>query len=143
MSGIPVSQAAERARMKVIYHADARRPYDPNEPAWSGPPPCSGFPTSGAGTLQINAASTPPKLKRKTPGDYSRLTARTRAFTSFLAEYTISAQGRVVEVRVLRAVSEEFDRIVLGELETSVYEPATLNGAPVSVCATLLARPHP
>lgn len=130
-------------RMSVTYHPDARRAYKPTEPMWRGDPPCGRFPTSGSGTLRLTGAITEPKLKHKQKSDYSHLTPKTRPFSPFFAEFTISMEGRVTEVRVLRSVSEEFDRLVLRELETSVYRPATLEGVPVPVCATILARPHP
>jgi len=129
--------------MTVMYHPDAKRPYEPTEPMWSGGPPCSQFPSTGSGTLRLTRSMTPPKLLRKTKADYSRLGPKTRLFAPFLAEYTVSTEGKVTQVRVLRSVSDEFDALVLGELRSSVYDPAKLEGIPVTTCATLVARPHP
>ncbi len=137
--------AQSTPKMVVSYHPDAKRPYDPKAPVWSGEPPCGGYPAQGSGTLRVGSDSriTPPRLKRKTRGDLSRLTSATRLFSTFLAEITVSAAGRVSEVRVLRSVSEEFDQLMLGELESAVYEPATLDGVAVPACIVLTARPHP
>ena len=79
--------------MAVKYHPDAKRPYEPTEPMWSGGPPCSQFPSTGSGTLRLTRAMTPPKLLRKTKADYSRLGPKTRLFAPFLAEYTVSTEG--------------------------------------------------
>jgi len=93
--------------------------------------------------LTSDSPVTPPQLRSRKRADYRRLTAKTRLFAPFLAECTVSAEGRVSEVRVLRSVSDEFDRLVLSELESSVYTPATLKGEPIPVCLTYTARPHP
>jgi len=143
-----MSQAADPppdSHMKVIYHPKARRPYKPDEPIWSGEPPCSRFPTAGQGPLRLTGDSsvTPPQLRSRKKADYSHLTSKTRLFAPFVAECTISAEGRVSEVRVLRYVSDEFDRLVLSELESSLYTPAAFKEAPIPVCLTYTARPHP
>ena len=131
--------------MQVTYHPKAKAPYNPREPMWSGEPPCSQFPTSGEGTLRVGDDSSikPPKLRHRKTGDYSTLTSKTRLFAPFVAEYTISAQGRVSSVRVLRSVSDEFDRLILAELASSSWTPATLKGVPVAACVAFTARPHP
>ena len=132
-------------QMQVTYHAKAKAPHDPHEPFWSGESPCSQYPTSGQGTLRVGAGSPvkPPELKYRTKADYSTLTSKTRLFAMLLAECTVSAEGRVTAVRVLRSVSDEFDRLVLAELASSIWTPATLNGAPVAACVTFTAQPHP
>ncbi len=139
-AGLPASPD-----MQVSYHPQAKRPYKPDEPLWSGETPCGQFPAVGQGTLRLTADSPvkPPRLLHKKNADLSALTSKTRLFVPLLAECTISVEGRVTNVRVLRSVSDEFDRIVLAELASSHYAPATLNGAPVAVCMTYTARPHP
>jgi len=142
---VQASSSAAVPKMKVTYHPEARRPYDPAEPAGTGDPPCSRFPTSGVGTLRYtrDGLIEAPRLRSKKKGDVSVLTSKTRPFSTFLAECIISTEGHVTEVRVLRGVSDEFDHLILAELGSSVYEPATLDGTPVSVCYLLTARPHP
>lgn len=144
-----LSQAADPPpggpQMKVTYHVEARRPYKPDESVWTGEPPCSQFPAAGQGPLRLTSDSpvTPPHLRSKKKADYSHLTSKTRLFAPFLAECTISAEGRVSEVRVLRSVSDEFDRLVLSELESSTYTPATFKGQAIPVCLTYTVRLHP
>jgi hypothetical protein len=139
------SQPGPHPTMTVTYHPDAKRPYDPLEPLWMGEPPCARFPTHGEGTLRLGRDSevTEPRLLKKERGDYSHLTSKTRLFATLLAEYVLSEQGRITHVHVLRSASDEFDSVVLGELESSLWEPATLEGRPVAVCVAFTARAHP
>jgi hypothetical protein len=144
LTGLP-SDPPPGHKMKVTYHPDAKRPHEPNEPFWQGPTPCGEYPTDGQGILRLtrDGKVKPPKLLRKQRGDYSRLTSKTRAFTTLFAQYILSAEGRITEVTVLRSVSDEFDALVLGELESAEYEPATLEGHPVAVCVVFTATAHP
>lgn len=132
-------------QMHVTYHPKAKAPYDPEEPMWTGEPPCSQYPTSGQGTLQAGGDSpvTPPRLAYRKQSDYSKLSSKTRPFAPFIAECTVSAEGRLGSVRVLRSVSDEFDRLILAELASTRWTPATLNGARVAACLAFTARPHP
>jgi len=144
LGGVSAAQQ-ERPPMEVHYRPDAKRPYDPKEKVWQGEPPCARFPPQGEGTVSLDPSGevTPPKLISRHRGDYSKLTSATRLFQPFVAELIVGTEGYITEVTVVRSVSDEFDELILGEFESSVYEPGTLQGKPVSVCMFVTARPHP
>jgi hypothetical protein len=125
----------------LSYHPTAKRERKPTEPFWAGEPPCgnTASPSPGPGAKKF----VQPKLLKQASADLSKLTAKTRAFVPFLAEVTISAEGRVSAVRILRSSSAEFDAVVLRQLGSQVYEPARLDERAVATCMVYTARPHP
>jgi hypothetical protein len=131
--------------MKVLYHADAKRPRGPDEPFWEGEYPCAEYPTQGEGPLRLTNENkvTPPRLLRKQGADFGHLSSRTSPSAAFFAEYIVSEAGRISQVTVLRSVSNEFDALILAELESSVYKPATVNGRKVAVCMAFTATAPP
>lgn len=132
-------------RMKVTYHAEAKRERAGDQPMWEGEAPCSQYPTEGESVLRLTRDGfDPPRLKERSPADYSALKGKLQAFEGiFLAEVVVGSSGRVAAVHVLRSVAPEYDELVLRELESSRYEPATREGSPVSVCIAYMSYPHP
>jgi hypothetical protein len=119
--------------MKVTYDPAARGPYGPQDAVWSRPL-CDASRAEGV---------TPPRLKHKPAPERRHPATEASLSRPFLAEFTISAEGRVTEAHVLQSVSEEDDAMWLRQLEGSIYEPATLKGTPVAVCRSLRAQSLP
>ena len=79
----------------------------------------------------------PQILKRVAP-DLSKLQNRTiRPFGIPIYEATITAQGDVTNVRVIRGSHPDIDAEVIAALRQWKFRPATRNGKPVAVYYTL------
>lgn len=140
-----LTASVDTHRMEVTYHAQSRRQRADNEPLWEGEAPCSQYPTEGEGILRLTRDEfNPPNLKERSRADFSSLEGKVRPFQGiFLAEVVVASSGRVTAVHILRSVAREYDELVLSELESSKYEPATRDGVPVPVCMAYMSYPHP
>ena len=126
----------------VIYHPDAKRAYNPNEPLWDGRPIC-GPEASPAGSGSRVKSRPPKRIDNTRPTYPSREEMQKWGPGTFLAEATISVTGRIKQVQVLRSNSEGFDAFALQDLAAQRYEPARLKGKPIEFCMVYTARPHP
>ena len=126
----------------VTYDPDARRPYNPSEPLWTGPTPCA-IKVQGTGSGSDATAAAPKRVDKWKQAFPNEKETRTWGRGALLAEVMISSSGRISSVRILRSNSEAFDTWVLREFAHHRYEPARLDGKPVEMCMVYTSRPHP
>lgn len=77
----------------------------------------------------------PHRLKDVKPA-YPRIAQQSRVQGIVILECTISAQGQVTDVRVLRSIPL-LDQAAIDAVKQWVYEPTLLNGVPVPVIMTV------
>ncbi len=125
-SSEPRKRPAPRAATPT--HAPAATPI----PTVTTPPE----PPAPAGPVRVGGEIREPhRLKSVTP-TYPRIAQQARVQGVVILECTISAQGQVTSVRVLRGIPL-LDQSAIDAVKQWVYEPTLLNGVPVPVIMTV------
>jgi len=121
-----------RARPAPRAAAPSRAPAVPAHPAVTAPPepPAPATPVRVGGQIRE-----PRRLKNVQPA-YPRIAQQARVQGIVILECTISAQGQVTDVRVLRSIPL-LDQAAIDAVKQWVYEPTLLNGVPVPVIMTV------
>jgi len=79
----------------------------------------------------------PPRLERRSPPTYPEQAQRDRIEGVVVVEVSIDATGRVTGARVTKPLGHGLDEAALAAARTSVFSPATRNGAPISATIEL------
>jgi periplasmic protein TonB len=98
-------------------------------PAPPAPPPPPKAPTA---PVRVGGKISEPRKTRNVAPQYPEMAKRARVQGTVILEATISPQGRVTEVKVLRGVPM-LDEAAMGAVRQWTYTPTLLNGQPVPV----------
>ena len=99
------------------------------------PPEAQSSPTSASRPtepLRVGGDVLPPVAIKRVQPDYTKL-GHIRAGGVPVVEATITAQGDVTSVRVIRSVHPELDAAIVAALRQWKFRPATQQGRPVAV----------
>lgn len=101
----------------------------PPPPAPPPPPPPPKAPTA---PVRVGGKISEPRKTRNVAPTYPEMAKRARVQGTVILEATISPQGRVTDVKVLRGIPM-LDEAALGAVRQWTYTPTLLNGQPVPV----------
>ncbi len=109
-----------------------------------GSPPSKESPEGGAAVLRGGGAVRPPKAIFRPGPDLSALSDRRSAIGAGIPviQVVISTSGEVSEVMVLKGADPELEALLVETVMRWRYEPATLDGEPVSVVLNLSVNIH-
>ena len=93
------------------------------------PPPKAEVPK---GPVRVGGKISEPKKTRNVAPTYPEIAKRARVQGTVILEATISPQGRVTDVKVLRGIPM-LDEAAMGAVRQWTYSPTLLNGVPVPV----------
>jgi protein TonB len=106
----------------------------PPPPAPPPPPPPKAAPPKGP--VRVGGKISEPRKTRNVPPLYPDMAKRARVQGTVILEATISPQGRVSDVKVLRGVPL-LDDAAMNAVRQWTYTPTMLNGTPVPVIMTV------
>ena len=98
-------------------------------PAPPAPPPPPKAPTA---PVRVGGKISEPRKTRNVAPQYPEMAKRARVQGTVILEATISPQGRVTDVKVLRGIPM-LDEAAMGAVRQWTYTPTLLNGSPVPV----------
>jgi protein TonB len=122
---VPAADEIQRVPGSVI-NAD-RRP-DTSSAAPSAAPP--------RGPVRVGGVIEPPRKIKDQPVAYPLLAQRAHVQGKVVLDATITADGRVQDVRVVRSIPL-LDKAAIAAVKQWQYTPTLLNGAPVPVIMTV------
>jgi len=88
------------------------------------------------GPVRVGGKISEPRKTHNTPPLYPEVAKRARGQGTVILEATISPQGRVAEVKVLRGIPM-LDEAAMSAVRQWTYTPTMLNGVPVPVIMTV------
>jgi TonB family protein len=84
------------------------------------------------GPVRVGGKISEPRKTRNVPPQYPEMAKRARVQGTVILEATISPQGRVTDVKVLRGIPM-LDNAAMSAVREWTYTPTMLNGVPVPV----------
>jgi protein TonB len=101
-----------------------------------GDAPAPPAPPAPTAPVRVGGKISEPRKTRNVAPNYPEMAKRARVQGTVILEATISPQGRVSEVKVLRGVPM-LDEAAMGAVRQWTYSPTMLNGVPVPVIMTV------